>query len=92
MYYVICYDISNNGRRTKLHEMLLGYGTPVQKSVFECELKLSQFEKLKKRIDPFAKAKGESIRYYRMCKRCRDTIRAYGVPLTEQDETKDIMV
>ena len=92
MYFIICYDISSNKRRTKLHEMLLGYGTPVQKSVFECELKRVQFDKLRKRLSSFVKASGESIRYYQMCRRCKEKILAYGVPLEEDDDSKDIMV
>ncbi|MEM2889797.1 MAG: CRISPR-associated endonuclease Cas2 [Candidatus Hadarchaeum sp.] len=35
---LVVYDISNDKRRTKLHNVLLDYGTPVQYSVFECHL------------------------------------------------------
>ncbi|HIP96765.1 MAG TPA: CRISPR-associated endonuclease Cas2, partial [Anaerolineae bacterium] len=36
MFVVVAYDISNDRRRTKLHDTLLNFGTPVQYSVFEC--------------------------------------------------------
>jgi CRISPR-associated protein Cas2 len=35
-FVVVVYDISNDKRRTRLHNALLDYGTPVQYSVFEC--------------------------------------------------------
>ncbi|MBN1188906.1 MAG: CRISPR-associated endonuclease Cas2 [Dehalococcoidales bacterium] len=90
MYIVICYDISSNKRRTKLYEMLLGYGTPVQRSVFECDLSLTQFEKLIKRMKPFAKKSGESIRYYSLCSRCKERVKSYGINLLEMEKPMDI--
>ena len=92
MYVVICYDISSNSRRSKLHEMLLGYGTPVQKSVFECNLTQSQFKKLLIRVRPFAKKAGESVRYYQMCGKCQNRIKSYGIPLAESEDLRDIFV
>ena len=82
MYIIVCYDISSNRRRARLHEMLLGYGSPVQKSVFECDLNLKQFKKMRKEARPYVK-KGESIRYYQLCGRCRQRTHAEGTSLVE---------
>jgi len=91
MYIVVCYDISNNRRRARLHEMLLGYGSPVQKSVFECDLNLKQFRKMQKDARQYVK-RGESIRYYQLCGRCQQRTRADGTGLVEAGEGKDFSV
>ena len=92
MYIVVCYDISNNRRRARLHELLLGYGTPVQKSIFECNLTLAQFRRLRARARRYAKKEGESIRYYHLCGRCQQRTKAEGTALAEAGNAKDFTV
>ncbi len=92
MYIVVCYDISSNRQRARLHELLLGYGEPVQKSVFECDITPSQFRALRARARPYVKKKGDSIRYYQMCARCCARTQADGTPLTAVDAGKDFIV
>lgn len=36
--YVVCYDIREPGRLRRTHRTMLGYGDPLQYSVFLCEL------------------------------------------------------
>lgn len=36
--YLVCYDVSDPKRLRRTHGKMLGYGDPVQLSVFECEL------------------------------------------------------
>ncbi len=91
MYIVACYDISDNARRTRLHELLLGYGTPVQFSVFECELDPKQFRRLEKEAGRYVR-KGESIRYYQLCRRCRQRTEAEGTRLIEAGNGEDFRV
>ena len=38
MFYVVSYDIVDDARRTRVHATLKDYGTPVQYSVFECDV------------------------------------------------------
>lgn len=42
--YVVCYDISDPKRLARTHKKMLGYGDPLQYSVFRCDL--SDEEKL----------------------------------------------
>ena len=50
--YVVVYDISSDGERTRVDKLLLGFGVRAQKSVFECTLnkrgKTELITKLKK--------------------------------------------
>lgn len=34
-HFLVCYDISHNGERTRVERLLLGWGHRVQKSVFK---------------------------------------------------------
>lgn len=36
--YLVCYDVSDPKRLRRIHGKMLGYGDPIQLSVFECEL------------------------------------------------------
>ena len=36
--YLVCYDVADPKRLRHTHSKMLGYGDPVQFSVFECEL------------------------------------------------------
>lgn len=36
--YVVCYDISDPKRLTRVHKKMRGFGDPVQYSVFSCDL------------------------------------------------------
>ena len=92
MYFVVCYDITDNRRRTRLHELLLGYGTPVQRSVFECELASPQFGTLRTGAKRCASQRGDTIRYYQMCGRCCERTESYGTPLVEADSEEDFVV
>jgi CRISPR-associated protein Cas2 len=92
MYVVVCYDISDNRRRARLHELLLGYGSPVQKSVFECELSAAQLRRLRGSARRYVKKTGESLRYYQLCARCRGRTQAEGTALVEVGNEEDYAV
>ena len=92
MYIVVCYDISSNRRRARLHELLLGYGNPVQRSVFECHLTPKQFRHMRDRARCFVNKRGESLRYYLLCDRCQRRTQAEGTPLLEVVVPKDFVL
>jgi CRISPR-associated protein Cas2 len=61
--YVIAYDISDNRRRTKIHDILLGYGEWTQYSLFECFLTRKQLVLLRSRLAPYLEAQEDSVRF-----------------------------
>lgn len=48
--YVVSYDIANDKRRTKIYEMLLGYGDHIQFSVFLADLTRRELITLRTRL------------------------------------------
>lgn len=69
-FTLVVYDISNDKRRTKLHNTLLNYGTPVQYSVFECLLEAKELARMKKATAKVIKPKVDRVRYYYLCAEC----------------------
>ena len=69
-FMLIAYDISNNRRRTKLHNTLRNFGTPVQYSVFECILGPKEREQMRSAIARVIKPKKDRVRTYYLCKEC----------------------
>jgi CRISPR-associated protein Cas2 len=69
-FVVVVYDISNDRRRTKLHNKLLDFGTPVQYSVFECLLDAQGLERMKKAVMGVIRPRVDRVRFYYLCARC----------------------
>lgn len=45
--YLVCYDVSEPGRLSRVHKKMLGYGEPAQYSVFLCELSRKELAMLR---------------------------------------------
>ena len=92
MYFIVCYDIADHRRRARLHELLLGYGQPVQRGVFECRLNGRQFQRLRRQARRLARGDRDSIRYYQMCQQCQLQTQAQGTRLVEDSAPVDYVV
>lgn len=80
MYYVICYDITDDRIRTKASKLLEGHGKRVQKSVFECaDLTEKQLLRLQDKLDRLIDHETDSVRFYRQCKGCLPQFDLVGV-------------
>ncbi|RMF98476.1 MAG: CRISPR-associated endonuclease Cas2 [Candidatus Schekmanbacteria bacterium] len=86
MHVVISYDIVNDRRRIKLAKVLLDYGKRVQKSVFECSIDEKNFDKLKKKVEKIIDYESDSVRYYFLCKKCKENIVVSGEGIVIEDE------
>ena len=67
---VICYDIPTTKRRTKIADLLAGYGTRVNDSVFELSLSPTKLAKLKIQLIEILDPKQDSLRLYNICENC----------------------
>jgi len=68
---VVVYDIPDDRRRTKVGELLEGYGTRVQRSVFEVRFKnKAHLETLKARLLLMMVEEEDSVRIYNICENC----------------------
>jgi CRISPR-associated protein Cas2 len=77
--YLVSYDITPDGRRTKIARLLEGYGSRVQRSVFECDLTAQQYTQLRRRLAKLLRADdGDNVRIYQLCAGCVRTIEIIG--------------
>jgi len=69
MLFIICYDISDDRRRKKVSDILEGYGTRVQESVFESNINIKLLEELILKLSENISAT-DSVRIYPLCSSC----------------------
>ena len=69
-FVLVVYDISNDRRRTRLHDVLLDFGTPVQYSVFECLLDEEEVARMKRAVMRVIRPRVDRVRFYYLCARC----------------------
>lgn len=76
-FVLVAYDITVDKRRTKLHNALLNYGTPVQYSIFECLLTADDIVKMKKQVYRIIKRQ-DHVRFYHICGTCLAKVETSG--------------
>lgn len=87
MFYVVSYDVTDDQRRTRVHNTLRNYGTRVQYSVFECEVTDAQLEELRRALRRLVDPAADNVRYYRLCKDClAQTVVVGDRPLTKNPD------
>jgi len=84
-FYLISYDISDDRKRTRVEKYLKNYGVRVQKSVFECMITEAELEKIKRFVENTIDFDTDSVRYYFICKNCRDNIQITGFGSVNDD-------
>lgn len=77
-WVVVSYDIPDDRRRTKVMNLLYGYGTRVQYSVFECELRPADLEELKQRMRRLMRKEEDDVRFYPLCQNCLEKATMMG--------------
>lgn len=68
-FYIIAYDIVNDKRRTKVHNLLCGYCTWTQYSLFEGYLTEKQRLALEENLHKIIDEDKDSLRLYPLCSR-----------------------
>lgn len=90
-FCLISYDICDDTRRTRIHDLLRNHGVRVQKSVFECILPDKKLQGLQDRLAKMLDPGVDSIRFYRVCRRCLTSVEVLGVG-TEPDPENNLPV
>jgi len=74
----VSYDISDPKRWREVHNLLKDHGTWVQLSVFECWLTEEEYAKVKTLIRGLIDPTQDRIRFYNLCKQCREKTTSFG--------------
>ncbi len=91
-FVLVVYDISNDRRRTKLHDTLLNYGTPVQYSVFECLLDEKELARMKRATAKVVRPRVDRVRYYYLCAACVGKTEVLGGVEVLREEPEALVV
>ena len=78
MFYVVCYDVSEDIRREHLSKRLLNFGTRIQDSVFECVLDEDGYARMMYSLQGVKLASDDKVRVYRLCAPCVQMVHIYG--------------
>ena len=78
--YVIAYDIPDDRRRTKIHQILMGFGKWTQYSLFECFLSRKELVLLRSKLADHLVEQQDSVRFYPMCANCVQRVETVGGP------------
>jgi CRISPR-associated protein Cas2 len=92
MFFLVSYDIVNDRTRTAVSNVLENYGTRVQKSVFECVITDKQFLELRDKLERLIDHEWDSVRYYRLCKRCQEGVEVAGWGAVTEDPRTAILI
>ncbi|HHY54207.1 MAG TPA: CRISPR-associated endonuclease Cas2 [Chloroflexi bacterium] len=78
-FIVVSYDIVDDRRRLKVAKTLLDFGGQrVQRSVYEGYITPANLEKLRQRVRRLIDEKEDSVRFYRLCDACLESIEHLG--------------
>ena len=80
MRYVVCYDVPDDKRRTRLAKCLDGYGDRVQYSVFEAVLDRALFDKMIEDVQRIIDAEADRVSVYALCAACARRVARLGAP------------
>lgn len=70
MMYLVTYDVAASRRRSKVLDALRDFGTPVQRSVVECELTPERAALLWERVQKLIRKGEDQVRLYPLCQAC----------------------
>ena len=71
LFFLVCFDISDNKKRRRAVKILSGFGVRVQKSVFECpDLSDRQLAVIKTKLDDTIDHTTDTCRFYALCRDC----------------------
>ena len=89
--YLICYDITAARRLRKVAVLMQEHGERVQKSVFECWLSPAELAILLARVQALLNDSTDSVRVYRLCRRCTSGRRLLGMGTLQDAPTSVVL-
>jgi len=70
MQYVVCYDIADDGRRSRISSVLLDFGVRVQESVFVAHLDDVLAARLRERMLRVVDREQDRLHMFELCAAC----------------------
>ena len=77
-HIIVAYDIVDDKTRRLVVNVLLNYGSRVQKSVFECNITEKEYTKMYAALAKLEITEDDSIRFYSLCEACEKKTESMG--------------
>ena len=85
MQYVICYDITDDRRRSHVASLLLDFGARVQESVFVAHLDEELAARMKDRLNRTVDGNWDKVHIFEICAACERRLTVIGQGELSQD-------
>ena len=90
--YVVAYDIPDNRRRGRVAACLSGYGSRMQKSVFEILIDPREMTECRERLQRLLDLTVDSLAVYTLCGACEDKRLYLGAATDPVEEERAYIV
>lgn len=87
VFVIVSYDIADDKRRRHVAKRMEDYGKRVQYSVFDCLLSEKEIRDLQYTLEHIINFEEDSVRFYRMCRKCESTIDVMGKGTVQEEQT-----
>ena len=85
MQYVVCYDISDDARRTRVASAMLDFGVRVQESVFVANLDDDLSERMIERLRKLIDEEHDRMHLFQLCAACAAKTQVLGTAEMVED-------
>lgn len=92
MKVLVAYDIAENKRIYRVAKVLKNHGRRAQNSVFVVEVKSTDLDKLRKRIEAIIEPETDTVKYFPMCLDCRALVWRFGLNAPEEDSVDHLTI
>jgi CRISPR-associated protein Cas2 len=92
LFYLIAYDIPDDKRRKNISDILEGYGSRVQYSVFECVLSTKKYQELKNRLKKVFNPLQDNLRFYPISQHTLNQVETWGVGSPPTQPSQSIII
>ena len=86
MQYVVCYDIADDARRSRVSQCLLDFGSRVQESVFVANLDEELTSKMLQRLTPLVDVHEDRVHIFVLCAACSARTYVLGTAEVVEDQ------
>ena len=85
MQYVVCYDIADDARRSRVSNCLLDFGARAQESVFIANLEEELAARMQQRLDRLVDPTLDRMHIFELCPACSHRTRVLGTAEPVED-------
>ena len=78
MKYVICYDLADDQRRSRLVNVLLDYAARIQESVFFADIEERLYSELREKVTRLIEPQTDVVHLFPICEACAKRKEVYG--------------